>query len=150
MSDLDLPHWWSAGIRKSCAESISLLLRCMARLEAQLAGVPSAPEAHRCIEELSQALGEPCNWLDARNAALAIHAGSLSLPIQVLIELKGRGQLGVLISSREAVGRGAPLTKSLLNQVLDHLGQLIPDAQLLYRSDRDGPLLHAGVAQPFA
>jgi hypothetical protein len=56
----------------------------------------------------------------------------------------------VLISSREAVGRGAPLTKSLLNQVLEHLGQLIPDAHLLYRSDRDGPLLHAGVAQPFA
>ena len=72
------------------------------------------------------------------------------MPIQVLIELKGRGQLGVLISSREAVGRGTPLTQSLLNQVLEHLGRLIPDTQLLYRSDRDGPLLHAGVAQPFA
>lgn len=129
---------------------MSLLLGCVARLEAQLAGMPAEPDAHRCIEDLAQALGEPCNWLDARNAALAIHAGSLSLPIQVLLELKGRGQLGVLISSREAVGRGAPLTKSLLNQVLEHLGRLIPDAQLLYRSDRDGPLLHAGVAQPFA
>ena len=122
----------------------------MARLEAQLAGMPAEPDAHRCIEDLAQALGEPCNWLDARNAALAIHAGSLSLPIQVLLELNGRGQLGVLISSREAVGRGAPLTQSLLNQVLEHLGCLIPDTQLLYRSDRDGPLLHAGVAQPFA
>ena len=120
----------------------------MARLEAQLTGMPAEPDAHRCIEDLAKALGEPCNWLDPRNAALAIHAGSLSLPIQVLLELKGRGQLGVLISSREAVGRGAPLTQSLLNQVLEHLGRLIPDAQLLYRSDRDGPLLHAGVAQP--
>ena len=120
----------------------------MARLEAQLTGMPAEPDAHRCIEDLAKALGEPCNWIDLRNAAIAIHAGALSLPIQVLLELKGRGQLGVLISSREAAGRGAPLTGSVLNQVLEQLGRLIPDAQLLYRSDRDGPLVHAGVAQP--
>ena len=120
----------------------------MARLEAQLTGMPAEPDAHRCIEDLAKALGEPCNWIDLRNAAIAIHAGAVSLPIQVLLELKGRGQLGVLISSREALGRGAPLSQAVLEQVLEHLGRLIPDAQLLYRSDRDGPLLHAGVAQP--
>lgn len=120
----------------------------MARLEAQLTGMPAEPDAHRCIEDLAKALGEPCNWIDLRNAAIAIHAGAVSLPIQVLLELKGRGQLGVLISSREPLGRGAPLSQAVLEQVLEHLGRLIPDAQLLYRSDRDGPLLHAGVAQP--
>jgi len=113
----------------------------VARLEAQLAGMPSEPDAHRCIEDLAQALGEPCNWLDARNAALAIHAGSLSLPIQVLIELKGRGQLGVLISSREAVGRGAPLSGGMLERVLELLKTLMPGTVLVYRSDRDGPVL---------
>jgi hypothetical protein len=118
----------------------------VARLEAQLTGMPAEPDAHRCIEDLAQALGEPCNWLDARNAALAIHADSLSLPIQVLLELKGRGQLGVLIRSREAVGRGAPFTGGVLEQVLAHLHQLIPGLRVSYRSDRDGPVLHAGNA----
>lgn len=119
----------------------------MARLKAQLAGMPAEPDAHRCIEDLAKALCGPCNWIDLRNAAIVIHAGALSLPIQVLIELKGRGQLGVLISSREALGRGAPLSQAVLEQVLAHLSVLIPDAQLLYRSDRDGPLVHAGVSQ---
>lgn len=118
----------------------------MARLEALLSGMPTEPDARRCIEDLAVALGEPCSWLDPRNAVLAIHAGAFSLPIQVLLELKGRGQLGVLISSREAVGRGAPFTGEVLQQVLAHLSQLIPRLVVSYRSDRDGPVLQGSGA----
>jgi hypothetical protein len=58
----------------------------------------------------------------------------------VRLELRGRNQLGVLVTSREGMSRGAALSRDALERVLAHLEALIPDAALTYRSDRDGPL----------
>ena len=46
----------------------------------------------------------------------------------------------MLVTSREGMGRGAPLSRGVLEQLLQRLQQLLPQCVLRYRSDRDGPL----------
>ena len=79
-------------------------------------------------------------WLDQRNASLALLPGSAAVPVQVLLELRGRGELLVLVTSREGMSRGAPLSRAVLEQVLMRLQELAPGCTLHYRSDRDGPV----------
>ena len=79
-------------------------------------------------------------WLDQRNASLALLPGSAAVPVQVLLELRGRGELLVPVTSREGMGTGAPLSRSVHEQLLQRLAQLMPESVLQYRSDRDGPL----------
>ena len=87
-------------------------------------------------------------WLDQRNASLALLTGSAAVPVQVLLELRGRGELLVLVTSREGMGTGAPLTQSVHEQILQRLAQLLPEGVLQYRSDRDGPLERITTSHP--
>ncbi len=112
----------------------------MARLEAILTGVPGERELRLVLEQLDPGKAGTFTWLDQRNASLALLPGSAALPVQVLFELKGRGELGVLVTSREGMGRGAPLSRGVLEELLQRLQQLLPESGLRYRSDRDGPL----------
>lgn len=112
----------------------------MARLEAILTGVPGDRELRLVLEQLDPGSAGTFTWLDQRNASLALLPSSAAVPIQVLLELKGRGELGVLVTSREGMGRGAPLSRGVLEQLLQRLQQLLPESGLRYRSDRDGPL----------
>ena len=112
----------------------------MARLEALLTGTPGDRELRLLLELLDPGPAGTFTWLDPRNASLALLPQSAAVPVQVLLELRGRNQLGVLVTSREGMSRGAPLSRDALERVLAHLQALIPDAALTYRSDRDGPL----------
>ncbi len=113
----------------------------MARLEALLTGMPGDRELRLLLELLDPGPAGTFTWLDPRNASLALLPQSAAVPVQVLLELRGRNQLGVLVTSHEGMSRGAPLTRDVLERVLVHLQELIPEAALTYRSDRDGPLL---------
>ena len=112
----------------------------LARLEALLTGMPVDRELRLLLELLDPGPEGTFTWLDPRNASLALLPQSAAVPVQVLLELRGRNQLGVLVTSREGMSRGAPLSRDALERVLVHLQALIPDAALTYRSDRDGPL----------
>ena len=112
----------------------------LARLEAILTGVPGDRELRLVLEQLDPGSAGTLTWLDQRNASLALLPSSAAVPVQVLLELKGRGELGVLVTSREGMGRGAPLSRGVLEQLLQRLQQLLPESGLRYRSDRDGPL----------
>ena len=112
----------------------------MARLEAILTGVPGERELRLVLEQLDPGKAGTFTWLDQRNASLALMPSSAAVPVQVLFELKGRGELGVLVTSREGMGRGAPLSRGVLEELLQRLEQLLPESGLRYRSDRDGPL----------
>jgi hypothetical protein len=46
----------------------------------------------------------------------------------------------VLPPSQEGMGRGAPLSHGVLEQMLGQLQALMPTSELQYRSDRDGPI----------
>lgn len=112
----------------------------MARLEAILTGVPGDRELRQIIEQLDPGHAGTFYWLDQRNASLAVMPSGAAVPVQVLLELKGRGELGVLVTSREGMGHGAPLSRGVLERLLERLQQLLPESALRYRSDRDGPL----------
>ena len=112
----------------------------MARLEALLKVKPSAEECRQTLNQLAVSLAAELTWLDPRNACLSLSAGTSALPVQVLMELRGTDQLGVLVNSREGMGSGAPLSHAVLEQVLDLLLKLSPGTDLTYRSDRDGPI----------
>ena len=122
------------------AQSNPLDPQRLARLEAILTGVPGDRELRLVLEQLHPGSAGTFTWLDQRNASLALLPSSAAVPVQVLLELKGRGELGVLVTSREGMGRGAPLSRCVLEQLLQRLQQLLPDSGLRYRSDRDGPL----------
>ena len=112
----------------------------MARLEAILTGVPGERELRLVLEQLDPGNAGTFTWLDQRNASLALLPSSAAVPVQVLLELRGRGELGVLVTSREGMGRGAPLSRGVLEELLQRLQQLLPESGMRYRSDRDGPL----------
>jgi hypothetical protein len=122
------------------AQSNSLDRQRLARLEAILTGVPGERELRLVLEQLDPGPAGTFSWLDQRNASLALMPSRAAVPVQVLLELKGRGELGVLVTSREGMGRGAPLSRGVLEQLLERLLQLLPESGLRYRSDRDGPL----------
>ncbi len=115
----------------------------MARLEALLTGMPGDRELRLLLEQLDPGEAGTFTWLDPRNASLALLPETAAVPVQVLLELRGRSQLGVLVTSREGMSRGAPLSRAVLEQVLARLQALIPGSALHYRSDRDGPVDHA-------
>lgn len=112
----------------------------MARLEALLLLQPGAENHHQPLNELGHELATELTWLDPRNACLSLVAGPSALQVQVLLELRGRDQLVVLINSREGMSSGSPLSRAVLEQVLDLLLRLLPGTALAYRSDRDGPI----------
>lgn len=112
----------------------------MARLEALLTGVPQPQVLRPLLEQLNPGPGGTFTWLDQRNGSLALLPGSASLPVRVLLEIRDRGELAVLVTSREGMSRGAPLSHGVLEQVLAQLQVLLPTGRLQYRSDRDGPV----------
>ncbi len=119
----------------------------MARLEALLSLQPGPENLHQPLNQLGVELATELTWLDPRNGCLSLSAGPSALPVQVLLELRGHDQLGVLVNSREGMSSGSPLSRAVLEQVLDRLLRLLPGTSLAYRSDRDGPI-RQGTAQP--
>jgi hypothetical protein len=99
------------------------------------------------LQRLATDLGGALLWLDERNAMLRLSPGTSGLSVQVLLELSNPGEVGVLVSSREGMGRGAPLSRQALEQVLTGLMRLGDQAVVRFRSDRDGPVRHA-IAAP--
>jgi hypothetical protein len=112
----------------------------MARFEALLAPVRDLEAARTCIDQLAQEWQGAADWLDKRNASLTVHVAPTGLQVKLLLELQPSGQLGVLVSSREGMGGGAVQTKEVLDQLLAILERLLPGVQVVFRSDRDGPI----------
>jgi hypothetical protein len=118
----------------------------LARLEALLTGMPDDHDLRLVLEQVDPDARGPLTWLDPRNASLTLLPGTPALPVQVLLELRGRNQLRVLVTSREGMSRGAPLSRAVLEQVLTRLQELVPDSAARYRSDRDGPVEQPKIA----
>lgn len=118
----------------------------MARLEALLAPVADGEEFRGVLAATAKEVGGTFTWLDGRNASIALTSGPRCLAVQVLLEIRPRGELGVMVSSREGMGNGAPLSTAVLARLLADLQAALPGAVVRFRSDRDGPLRQAAVA----
>jgi len=113
----------------------------MARYEAHLHCPPleSGTQQHTA-EQLAGALGVELTWLDRRNASMALLLQPQGLSVRLLLEFQAPGEITLLLSSREGMGKGAPQTLSCFERVLALLSEQLPATQLRYRSDRDGPI----------
>lgn len=116
----------------------------MARYEAHL-DCPklTLAEAQTLVEKLGLELRVAVNWLDRRNASMALVLPPQGLGVQLLLEFQKHGVITVLVNSREGRGHGAPQTRHCFEHLPRLLGLEAPSAQLLYRSDRDGPIRQA-------
>ena len=112
----------------------------MARFEALLAPASNPSDWSAAVNQLAQEWQGAADWLDGRNASWTVHVAPTGLQVKLLLELQRSGQLGVLISSREGMGGGAVQTKVVLEQLLASLERLLPGVQVVFRSDRDGPI----------
>lgn len=116
----------------------------MARLEALIAPVVDGEPVRSALAALAREIGGTLTWLDSRNGSIALTTGALA--VQVLLELRPGAELGVLLSSREGMGSGAPLSCAVLDQLLAGLQAAVPGARVLFRSDRDGPIRQPAAA----
>ncbi len=116
----------------------------MARYEAHLQCPELTPaDAQQLVDRLALALRVAVTWLDRRNASIALVLPPQGLGVQLLLEFQNHGAITVLVNSREGMGHGAPQTRDCFEQLLRLLEHDAPSAQLLYRSDRDGPIRQA-------
>lgn len=112
----------------------------MARLEALIDQGSEGMERQAALIQLADRLGGELLWLDERNAAMTLILAPEDLPVQVLLELRQHGELAILIKSSERMGSGAPLSRTVLDQLVAGLLQATGGARVLFRSDRDGPI----------
>jgi len=97
-------------------------------------------DAQRLVETLGLEVGATAAWQDCRNASMALVLPPQGLSVQVLLEFQRHGASTALVNSREGMGHGAGQTRHCFEQLLAQLEQQIPAVQMLYRSDRDGPI----------
>ncbi|MGB5133914.1 MAG: hypothetical protein WBN89_01920 [Prochlorococcaceae cyanobacterium] len=118
----------------------------MARLEALIAPAADGGQLRGAMASLAREVGGTLRWLDGRNASIILTVGARALAVQVLMELCSGSELAVLVSSREGMGNGAPLSTAVLERVLAGLQAALPAAAVRFRSDRDGPIRQAAAA----
>jgi hypothetical protein len=73
----------------------------------------------------------------------AMISGSENLRLQLFadVQSKQEGQvLEVVLMSREAMGRGAPLTRERFERLVKLANDTMPHLSPMFRSDRDGPI----------
>ena len=113
----------------------------MARYEAQLHWQGHEPAAlGALVSQLAAPIGVEACWLDRTTVSMPLVLQPHGLTVQVLLECRPHGQLMLLVSSREGMGHGAPATRQVFDRLLEAMAQGLPQAQWLYRSDRDGPI----------
>jgi hypothetical protein len=115
----------------------------MARLEAllkPLAHTSDCIAVRTAIEQQAATWGAVADWFDERNVSLIVALTPSAPPVRLLLELEVSGALAVLLSSQEGMGGGAPHTRLVLEQLLAGLAHLLADWQVVFRSDRDGPV----------
>lgn len=83
--------------------------------------------------------------VDHRTAAhlSAMLSGSENLRLQLFADVQSKLEgrvLEVVLMSREAMGRGAPLTRERFERLVNLATETMPHLTPVFRSDRDGPM----------
>lgn len=76
-----------------------------------------------------------------------LKGGSDSLSLQLFADVQskaGGAVLELVLISRESMGKGAPQTRKCLEDLVGKATAVMPGLELVFRSDRDGPVPHAG------
>ena len=76
-----------------------------------------------------------------------LRCGSESLRLQLFADVQARAEgpaLELVLMSQEPMGRGAPQTLERLRELVDAAADCLPEMELVFRSDRDGPVQQHG------
>jgi hypothetical protein len=68
-----------------------------------------------------------------------------NMPLQLFADVQAKSDGPVLemaLISREAMGRGAPQTRRRFEELVELAREVMPELELVFRSDRDGPVPH--------
>ena len=113
----------------------------MARFAAHFHSPQLTPaDAELLVQQIAMLWAAESRWLDCRNASMGFLLPPRGLAVQVLIEFQGASAITLLMTSSEGMGQGVLQTRHCFKQVLLLLQECRPEALLLYRSDRDGPI----------
>lgn len=75
------------------------------------------------------------------SALFRSHPEGLTLQLFADVQPQAGGpELDVVVMSREAMGKGAPVTQRSFERLIDLVATRAPALVLTFRSDRDGPL----------
>ncbi|KEF42252.1 MAG: hypothetical protein ER33_06945 [Cyanobium sp. CACIAM 14] len=98
------------------------------------------------IERLEPLIDRFCADVDHRSPAhlsAFVRGEHETLRLQLIADVQAKADgpvLELVLMSREAMGTGAPLTKGLFEGLVAIAAQVMPDLDLVFRSDRDGAL----------
>lgn len=98
------------------------------------------------IEGLSSLMQQLEAEVDHRTTAhlsALLRGGEDALRLQLFADVQARpggSLLELLLMSREAMGRGAPQTRLCFEQLVELAAEAMPGLDLVFRSDRDGPM----------
>ncbi len=117
----------------------------MARLMVVLKA-RGAAAAHELMPKLLPtlvALGAETDNEGSAHLSALMRVQPQGLAVQIFADVQPQAdgpELDVVLMSVEAMTRGAPLTHQALHALIGLLPQQSPDLELVFRSDRDGPL----------
>jgi hypothetical protein len=105
-------------------------------------GPVEAGELITGLEPLIQRLRAEVDHRTTAHLSAVLGSGDpLRMQLFADVQTKADGKvLELVLMSREAMGRGAPQTRQWFERLADAATETMPDLQLVFRSDRDGPL----------
>ena len=76
-----------------------------------------------------------------------LKGGSDNLSLQLFADVQSKAGgpvLELVLISRESMGKGSPQTRERLEDLVRKAAAAMPQLELVFRSDRDGPVAHVG------
>lgn len=76
-----------------------------------------------------------------------LRCGSESLRLQLFADVQAKAEgpvVELVLMSQEPMGRGAPQTLERLRDLVEEAADCLPQMELVFRSDRDGPVQQHG------
>jgi hypothetical protein len=99
------------------------------------------------LEPLMRQLSAEVDHRTPAHLSAMLRCGSESLRLQLFADVQARSEgpvLELVLMSQEPMGRGAPQTLERLNELIEAADHCLGTMELVFRSDRDGPVQQHG------
>jgi len=110
--------------------------------------IPSPPaELINALEPLLQGLHAEVDHRTSAHLSALLRGGQEHLRMQLFADVQAKAEgpvLELVLMSREPMGRGAPHTLQRFVHLVEVAADTMPGLDLVFRSDRDGPLPDRG------
>jgi hypothetical protein len=101
------------------------------------------PDLIACLEPLISRFAADVEHRSPAHLSALVRGEHETLRLRLIADVQAKADgpvLELVLMSREAMGLGAPRTKERFESLVEIASQVMPDLDLVFRSDRDGPL----------